>query len=193
MKIAGAQAGAARRFWLIVPILVVLVGCAGRTKRVDPDALAEKEAGTGLTSQDFRSVCQRMARSLLNVPEIQHAAEPPLVAIAPVVNDSNDYIDGTEFARKIRTELIKYAEGRVRFLDRELTRRIDDENRDKRRGKITGGEASSSIKRVHARSLLAITSEVSVPIWPVRDATLYASAPAAGARRSCGHDRVPCR
>jgi PBP1b-binding outer membrane lipoprotein LpoB len=65
-----------------------------------------------------------------------------MVAIAPVVNDSNDYIDGTEFARKIRTELIKFAEGRVRFLDRELTRPIEAENRDKRRGKITGEEAT---------------------------------------------------
>jgi PBP1b-binding outer membrane lipoprotein LpoB len=140
MRTAGAQAGASHRVWLVVPILVVLLGCTGRTKRVDPDALSDNEVGTGLTSQDFRSVCQRMARSLMNVAEIQNAAEPPMVAIAPVANDSNDYIDGTEFARKMRTELIKHAEGRVRFLDRELTRRIDDENRDKRRGKITGGE-----------------------------------------------------
>lgn len=130
------------RYRLALPVLLALVGCCGTTKRVDPDALSDYEVGTGLTSQDFRSVCQRMARSLLNVPEIQNACEPPMVAIAPVVNDSNDYIDGTEFARKIRTELIKFAEGRVRFLDRELTRPIEAENRDKRRGKIAGEEAT---------------------------------------------------
>lgn len=143
MNIAAAQAGVSCRLGLVVPIVVVLLGCTGHTKRVDPDALSEAEVGTGLTSQDFRSVCQRMARSLMNVAEIQNAAEPPLVAIAPVANDSNDYIDGTEFARKMRTELIKHAEGRVRFLDRELARRIDDENRDKRRGKVTGGEETT--------------------------------------------------
>lgn len=74
----------------------------------------------------------------MDVPEIHDAAEPPLVAIAPVVNDSNDYIDGTEFARKIRTELIKHGEGRIHFVDRELTRAVDAENRDKRLGRITG-------------------------------------------------------
>jgi PBP1b-binding outer membrane lipoprotein LpoB len=143
MKIAVAGTGASYRAWLVVPTILVLLGCTGHTKRIDPDALSDTEFGTGLTSQDFRSVCQRMARSLMNVAEIQNAAEPPLVAITPVANDSNDYIDGTEFARKMRTELIRHAEGRVRFLDRELTRRIDDENRDKRRGKITGGEEAT--------------------------------------------------
>ena len=119
--------------------LIVLAGCTGRTKRIHPDDLSEEEVGTGLTSQDFRSVCQRMARSLGQIPQIRQAANPPLVAIYPVVNDSNDYIDGTDFARKMRKELIKHAEGRVTFLDRELTEAIEDENRAKRRGKITSG------------------------------------------------------
>jgi PBP1b-binding outer membrane lipoprotein LpoB len=119
--------------------LILLVGCTGSTKRLDPDALGDSEVGTGLNSQDFRSVCQRMARSLVERPEIQNATEPPLVAIAPVANNSNDYIDGTEFARKIRTELIKFAEGKIRFLDRELTEPIEAENRAKERSKITGG------------------------------------------------------
>jgi len=132
--------GAARWRALLGVTLFLLGGCTGNTKRVDPDALSEEEVGTGLTSQDFRSVCQRMARSLVQVPEIQHASSAPLVAIAPVVNDSNDYVDGTEFARKIRTELVKHAEGRIRFLDRELTEEIDRENRAKERGKIAGGQ-----------------------------------------------------
>lgn len=119
--------------------LLPLIGCTGQTKRVHPDDLADEERGTGLTSQDFRSVCQRMARSLVRIPEIQQASSPPFVAIESVVNDSNDYLDATEFARKMRKELIKHAEGRIRFLDREIAETIDDENRDKRRGKFTGG------------------------------------------------------
>jgi PBP1b-binding outer membrane lipoprotein LpoB len=128
-----------RRCWagLVVAVLV-LPGCTGSTKRVDPDRLSDKEVGTGLTSQDFRSVCQRMARSLVAVPAIQSASTPPTVAIEPVVNRSSDLIDGTEFARKIRTELIKHAEGRVQFVDREVTNAVDSENRAKRRGKVTG-------------------------------------------------------
>ncbi len=131
---------ALRRCTLLATVaLIVLAGCTGSTKRIHPDDLSEEEVGTGLTSQDFRSVCQRMARSLVRIPEIQKAANPPLVAIHPVVNDSNDYIDATDFARKMRKELIKYADGRVLFLDREITGAIEDENRAKRRGKITSG------------------------------------------------------
>jgi PBP1b-binding outer membrane lipoprotein LpoB len=120
---------------------LVATGCTGSTKRIDPDRLSDKEVGTGLTSQDFRSVCQRMARSLTAIQEIQNANSPPTVAIEPVVNRSSELIDGTEFARKIRTEMIKHAEGRVQFVDRELTKAVEEENRAKRRGKVTGDDA----------------------------------------------------
>jgi uncharacterized protein (TIGR02722 family) len=115
----------------------MIAGCTGHTKRIDPDALTEEEVGTGLTSQDFRSVCERMARSLVRIPHVQQASTPPKIALVDVVNNTNDYIDADEFTHKIRTLLIKYAEGRAIFLDRALTDKIEQENRAKRRGKIT--------------------------------------------------------
>jgi PBP1b-binding outer membrane lipoprotein LpoB len=111
--------------------------CTGKTKRLDPDALAEEEVGTGLTSQDFRSVCERMARSLVQVPQIQSSSEPPKIALERVDNRTNDYIDGDEFTHKMRTLLVKHCGSRAVFLDRELTDQIEREQRDKRRGKIT--------------------------------------------------------
>ncbi len=130
------------RPWAILPALcgaavILATACTGQTKRVDPDALTEEEVGTGLTSQDFRSVCERMARSLVRIPQIQNSSTPPKVALTEVVNNTNDYIDGNEFTHKMRTLLIKNCEGRVTFLDRALTDQIEKENRDKRRGKIT--------------------------------------------------------
>ena len=116
---------------------VIGAGCTGQTKRLDPDALAEQEVGTGLTSQDFRSVCERMARSLIRIPQIQQASTPPKVALEPVVNNTNDYIDGDEFTHKMRTLLVKNCGGKAVFLDRELTAEIEREQRAKRRGKVT--------------------------------------------------------
>ncbi len=114
------------------------LGCAtSETKRVDPDALTEMETGTGLSSQDFRSVCERMARSLITRPEIQNASTPPKVALFRVANNTNDYIEGDAFTRKMRTLLTKHCEGKIVFIDRELTEAIEKEQRDKRRGKIT--------------------------------------------------------
>jgi PBP1b-binding outer membrane lipoprotein LpoB len=112
-------------------------GCTGETKRMDPDQMSDIEYGTGITSQDFRSISQRMARSLVQLPQIQNATTPPKIAFSQVINNSNDYIDGDAFLRKMRTELIKNAEGRLAFLDRAIIDQIERENRDKARGKRT--------------------------------------------------------
>jgi PBP1b-binding outer membrane lipoprotein LpoB len=112
-------------------------GCTGETKRMDPDQMSDIEYGTGLTSQDFRSISQRMARSLVQLQQIQNATTPPKIAFSQVINNSNDYIDGDAFLRKMRTELIKNAEGRLVFLDRAIIDEVERENRDKVRGKRT--------------------------------------------------------
>ena len=126
-------------------ILLVLCGClvaaslacTGQTKRVDVDALSEEEVGTGLTSQDFRSVCARMASSLVQKEQIQKASTAPKIALLEVENNTNDYIDADEFTHKVRTLLIKHCGEKVVFLDRAVTDQIEKERRDKRRGKIT--------------------------------------------------------
>jgi len=112
-------------------------GCTGETKRLSPDEASDIEIGTGLTSQDFRSTAQRMARSLITLPQIQNATTPPKVAFVSVANRSNEYIDGDAFLNKMRTELIKHSGGKVVFLDRSIIDAIEKENRDKQRGKRT--------------------------------------------------------
>jgi penicillin-binding protein activator len=128
-----------RRTGVVLAIigLGLLAGCAGETKRMDLDENSEMEKGAGITSQDYRSVAQRMARSVIGLAQIQGATTPPKVAFVNVVNNSDDYIDGNSFLRKMRTELIKNAEGKVVFLDREIISSVDSENRDKTRGKRT--------------------------------------------------------
>ncbi len=127
-----------RALGMVTALSAVLVaGCTGETKRMDLDQNSEADMGAGLTSQDFRSISQRMARSLVTLPQVQNSTTPPKVAFATVANNSNEYIDGDSFLRKMRTELVKNAEGRVVFLDRAVIDQIDKENRDKTRGKRT--------------------------------------------------------
>ncbi len=132
------------RYWTTVLVVVLaglLAGCTGQTKRLAPDELSDIEMGTGLTSQDFRSIAQRMARSMVTLAQIQNATTPPKVAFVTVANRSNEYIDGDAFLNKMRTQLIKHAQGRVLFLDRAIIAAIEKENRDKSRGKrTTSGE-----------------------------------------------------
>jgi PBP1b-binding outer membrane lipoprotein LpoB len=112
---------------------------------MDPDQMSDAEYGGGITSQDFRSVAQRMARSLITLPQIQNATTPPKIAFSSVANNSNDYIDGDAFLRKMRTELVKNSDGRVVFLDRAIIDQIEKENRDKLRGKRTTGEEQTPL------------------------------------------------
>jgi len=118
-------------------VLCAAIGCTGETKRLSPDELSDLEVGTGLTSQDFRSVSQRMARSLITLAQIQDATTPPKMAFVSVSNQSNEFINADAFLGKMRTELIKNSGGKIVFLDRQVIEQIERENRDKGRGKRT--------------------------------------------------------
>jgi PBP1b-binding outer membrane lipoprotein LpoB len=117
--------------------LSILAGCTGKTKRMSPDEGSEIEVGTGISSQDLRSVAQRMARSMIVLPQIQNAKTPPKIAFVSVQNESNEYINGDVFLNKMRTQLIRNAGGRMVFLDRAITKSIQQENRQKGSGQIT--------------------------------------------------------
>ncbi len=140
----------------LVLALSLIIGCAGKTKRIAPDELSDIEYGAGLTSQDFRSIAQRMARSLVTMPQIQQASTPPKVTFVSVANNSNDYIDGDMFLNRMRKELIKHSQGMIVFLDRSFIETIKKENRDKEKGKIT---ASSKQTRYGADFFLTGTIE----------------------------------
>jgi PBP1b-binding outer membrane lipoprotein LpoB len=126
---------------VIVSVVVsLMLGCTGETTQLNPDELSNVERGAGMTSQDFRSVAQRLARSLIVLPQIQNAATPPKVAFIRVSNNSDEYINGDMFLNKMRTDLIKYAQGKIVFLDRSMIEAIEKENRDKARSRRTSGE-----------------------------------------------------
>jgi len=122
-------------------LFIILSGCTQPTKRLHPDERSETEFGTGLTSQDIRSVCQRTARSmgraLAALPKFKDAEEPPTIAFLEMVNESNQYFDTRLLQDKISTLLIKNGEGRFRFLDRQHIDALRKEMRDKERGKFT--------------------------------------------------------
>ncbi len=122
---------------LLVALVCSTVGCGGKTKRIGADEDSEIEQGTAMTSQDFRSITQRMARSLVTLPQVQNSTTPPKLAFLRPENKTNDYMDTEAFLNKMRTELIKNGGGRLLFLDRQATAAIERENRDKEAGRLT--------------------------------------------------------
>ena len=126
----------------LVYCVCALGGCSAPTKRLHPDEYSEEEWGTGLSSQDIRSVCERMARSLARLPQFQGPGESPTIAFLEMTNESNEYFDTTMLQDKICTLLVKYGEGRYRFLDRSSIDALRAELRDKERGKLTASRVA---------------------------------------------------
>ncbi len=124
----------------------ILAGCATDAGVRNPTGVPVTEmrpdergfvAGTGIESQDMVSVTDKMARSILGIPEIARAPARPFVVLEPVVNNTRFPINKDIFLTRIRTQLNSKAAGRVSFLDREMMKTLERERALKQSGQVT--------------------------------------------------------
>ena len=121
----------------------LLAGCVAKTERVDVSS-DEPFSDTETSSKDLMTVAQQMAASLVQLPQIQNAKNPPRIAFADVKNETNEIINKNLFIEKMRTLLLKNAAGRMVFLDREISDQIMREREGKRAGQL--GSSGSKIR-----------------------------------------------
>lgn len=96
--------------------------------------------GTGIESTDILTVSRKMAISILEVPEIMNAKGTPRIALLPVKNNTRFIINKDIFTQKIRIELNKNANGKVRFLARDRMDDILKEREAKRKNLVTASK-----------------------------------------------------
>ncbi len=126
-------------------LAAVLTGCAstgvespsGRAARPVPVDQQGRVAGTGVESQDLVVVTDKMARSILGIPEIAHAQGVPRIVLEPVVNETRFPINKTLFLDRIRGQLNMKAAGKVRFLARDRMATLERERELKQAGQVT--------------------------------------------------------
>jgi PBP1b-binding outer membrane lipoprotein LpoB len=94
-------------------------------------------AGTGIESQDLVAVTDKMARSILSIPQIAAAPAPPVVVLDPVDNQTRFPINKEIFLTRIRTELNSKTRGKVTFLARDRMAALEKERNLKREGAVT--------------------------------------------------------
>jgi PBP1b-binding outer membrane lipoprotein LpoB len=94
-------------------------------------------AGTGVESQDLVAVTDKMARSILGIPQIARAQQVPSIVLDPVVNNTRFPINKDMFLTRIRVMLNSKAAGQVSFLDREMMKTLERERELKRSGQVT--------------------------------------------------------
>jgi uncharacterized protein (TIGR02722 family) len=121
---------------LALSLSAFLAGCVASTNRVDVST-DEPFSDTETSSKDLLTVAQQMAASLIQLPQIQNAKNPPRIAFADVKNETTEIINKNLFIEKMRTNLMKHAAGRMTFLDRDMSEQITSERSQKRSGQIS--------------------------------------------------------
>jgi len=117
---------------LILKSVALVMGCAP----MNPE-MTRVPLDTRVNEQDFRTACEKMARSIITIPKIANAQSPPTIALVSIENQTNSYVDKDIYLEKMRTILIQNASGRILFLDRKLVGEINEEREAKREGDLT--------------------------------------------------------
>ncbi len=114
-------------------------GCAKKEsfniRDVDPG-----QAGTvrslGPESQDVVRLADLMVRSLLESNPVRNAEYPPTIAMLPMENNTRFAFNKEIFTTKLKAELNKQSDGRLRFIARDVMEDIQAEREAKRAGEV---------------------------------------------------------
>jgi len=128
-------------------LAAMLTGCASSGVK-NPSGIGVTEmradekgfvAGTGVESQDLVAVTDKMARSILDTPQVRNAPSPPVVVLDPVMNETRFPINKDMFLTRIQVLLNSKCEKKVQFLARDRLAALERERDLKRAGQVTSG------------------------------------------------------
>jgi len=130
-----------------VLLAIIATGCASSGVK-NPSGIGVTEmradekgfvAGTGMESQDLVAVTDKMARSILDTPQIRTAHNPPVVLLDPVLNETRFPINKDMFLTRIQVLLNSKCDKKVQFLARDRMAALERERDLKRTGQVTSG------------------------------------------------------
>ena len=133
------------KLFLLLTAVALVAGCASSGVK-NPSGVpvtrmnADEQgfvAGTGVESQDLVAVTDKMARSILSIPQIAKASTPPVIVLDPVENKTRFPINKDIFLTRMRGDLNKKSLGKVTFLARDRMAALEKERNLKREGAIT--------------------------------------------------------
>lgn len=121
--------------------MVTMMSCsAGKTTRVGVDT-DEPFSDVETSSKDLEAVAEKMAKSLITMPQIYNATSPVRIAFSDVKNETNEILNKNLFIEKMRTLLLRNGQGKMVFLDREISEDIMKEREQKRAGQLSASSA----------------------------------------------------
>lgn len=136
--------------------VIVMMSCSmGKTNRVGVDT-DEPFDDVETSSKDLAAIAEKMTKSMLQIYQINSSSKPVRIAFADVKNETNEILNKNLFIEKMRTLLLKNAQGRMIFLDREISESIANEREQKR-----SGELSSTSSRIKSGADFFLTGKLS--------------------------------
>lgn len=103
-------------------------------------------AGTGVESQDLVAVTDKMARGILNVPQIANAQGMPCIVFDPVKNETRFPINKDIFLTRIRAKINENAPGKIMFLARDRMEALEHERALKQNGQVTASADPNKVE-----------------------------------------------
>lgn len=97
--------------------------------------------GTGIGIADITKMADILVRDMFQRPDIMNSPKPPRIILdgAHIYNKSSQRIDTDVISDQLRAQLIRAAQGRLRFLSRENIQLIEEERELKRQGQTDVG------------------------------------------------------
>ena len=135
----------------ILVLMFSLEGCTTYTSEVEnelgrPTVYSEPGtvgsiAGTGIESQDIISMCDKMVRDMIANPVLGNKSSPPRVIVdaAFLRNESSSQVNLNMIADRLRSGLIRTANGRMLFVGRHYSEMVEKEKKLKDKGVVDKG------------------------------------------------------
>ena len=168
---------------MIINMLVIsffLVGCStpidttpSHTRELSPDQ-ADDVGGSFLESSDIRTMAQQICSELLSLPEIAESSGKARIATDKIKNSTRYIIDTDILLRRLRLELSKYSQGKIRFFAQggnqaTRTRIIKERNQTQLEPLLT----KTAQYLVSSDVISKATEPVRISINPVANTNLY--------------------
>jgi PBP1b-binding outer membrane lipoprotein LpoB len=116
--------------------VVLAFGCSQESAYVNPDE-PDALGGTGIDSQDVRTVAQEMSRDLIGSSALANAQVKPIICLLPTKNETRFRVDTDIITQQMRDSLIQFAGDKATFVDRERLEAIRAERAAKRAGEVS--------------------------------------------------------
>ncbi|NOY13185.1 MAG: penicillin-binding protein activator LpoB [Deltaproteobacteria bacterium] len=138
---------------MLLPLLVLLVGCTVTTREVAPNEKVIYDAGYHFS--DEKMIVADMVKSLLSKPPLVRSTDRPVLIVYGIANRTSEHISTSAITDDIRQALLE--SGRVRIVNETQRKNIERETSYQYGGSVAADTRIRKARQVGAKYMLTGT------------------------------------